>query len=407
MGPLRGVTVLDLSRILAGPWATQALADFGATVIKIERPEGGDDTRGWGPPYLKFADGSESEESAYFASANRGKQSVAIDFSRPEGQQIVRRLAGHADILVENFKVGGLARFGLAYHDLAELNPRLIYCSISAFGQSGPEAAAPGYDAMIQGMGGLMSVTGLPDSAPGGGPQKVGIAVSDLMAGMYSLSAILAALYEREHSQQGQWIDLALLDSQVALLANQGLNFLTTGKAPERHGTAHPNIVPYQAFATADGHLMLAVGNDRQFVKFCEAAGCAELARDARYLTNKMRVSNRDTLVASLAPVLHRRTTRSWLAALADSGVPCGPINDIAEVFAEPQVKYREMRIDLPHALTGSAPGIRNPVLFSRTQLEYRTAPPALGQDTAAVLKSVLDMSDSELTVLRAAGVVR
>ncbi len=320
MGPLRGVTVLDLSRILAGPWATQALADFGATVIKIERPEGGDDTRGWGPPYLKFADGSESEESAYFASANRGKQSVAIDFSRPEGQQIVRRLAVHADILVENFKVGGLARFGLAYHDLAELNPRLIYCSISAFGQSGPEAAAPGYDAMIQGMGGLMSVTGLPDSAPGGGPQKVGIAVSDLMAGMYSLSAILAALYEREHSQQGQWIDLALLDSQVAWLANQGLNFLTTGKAPERHGTAHPNIVPYQAFATADGHLMLAVGNDRQFVKFCEAAGCTELARDARYLTNKMRVSNRDTLIASLAPVLRRRTTRSWLAALAGCG---------------------------------------------------------------------------------------
>jgi crotonobetainyl-CoA:carnitine CoA-transferase CaiB-like acyl-CoA transferase len=407
MGPLRGVTVLDLSRILAGPWATQALADFGATVIKIERPEGGDDTRGWGPPYLKFADGSESEESAYFASANRGKQSVAIDFSRPEGQRIVRRLAMHADILVENFKVGGLARFGLAYHDLAELNPRLIYCSISAFGQSGPEAAAPGYDAMIQGMGGLMSVTGLPDSAPGGGPQKVGIAVSDLMAGMYSLSAILAALYERERSQQGQWIDLALLDSQVAWLANQGLNFLTTGKAPERHGTAHPNIVPYQAFATADGHLMLAVGNDRQFAKFCEAAGCAELARDARYLTNKLRVGNRDTLIASLAPVLHRRTTRSWLVALAASGVPCGPINDIAEVFAEPQVKYRGMRIDLPHALTGSAPGIRNPVLFSRTQLEYRSAPPVLGQDTAAVLKSMLDMTDGELTALRAAGVVR
>jgi crotonobetainyl-CoA:carnitine CoA-transferase CaiB-like acyl-CoA transferase len=407
MGPLRGVTVLDLSRILAGPWATQALADFGATVIKIERPEGGDDTRGWGPPYLKYADGSESEESAYFASANRGKQSVAIDFSRPQGQQIVRRLAMRADILVENFKVGGLARFGLAYHDLAELNPRLIYCSISAFGQSGPEAAAPGYDAMIQGMGGLMSVTGLPDSAPGGGPQKVGIAVSDLMAGMYSLSAILAALYEREHSRQGQWIDLALLDSQVAWLANQGLNFLTTGKAPARHGTAHPNIVPYQAFATADGHLMLAVGNDRQFVKFCEVAGCAELARDARYVTNKLRVSNRETLIGALARVLRRRTTHSWLVALAGSGVPCGPINDIADVFAEPQVKYRQMRIDLPHARTGSAPGIRNPVLFSRTQLEYRTAPPVLGQDTAAVLKSMLDMTDSELTALRAAGVVR
>jgi crotonobetainyl-CoA:carnitine CoA-transferase CaiB-like acyl-CoA transferase len=260
---------------------------------------------------------------------------------------------------------------------------------------------------MIQGMGGLMSVTGLPDGAPGGGPQKVGIAVSDLMAGMYSLSAILGALYERERSGRGQWIDLALLDSQVAWLANQGLNFLTTGKAPGRHGTAHPNIVPYQAFETADGHLMLAVGNDRQFVKFCEAADCAEFARDARYLTNKLRVSNREPLIASLAPVLRRRTTRNWLKVLAGSGVPCGPINDIAAVFAEPQVKHRDMRIDLPHALTGTAPGIRNPVLFSRTPLEYRTAPPVLGQDTAQVLKSVLEMTESDLEALRASGVVR
>ncbi len=406
MGPLQGVTVLDLSRILAGPWATQALADFGATVIKIERPDCGDDTRSWGPPYLKFADGSESGESAYFASANRGKQSVAIDFSRPEGQEIVRRLAERADILVENFKVGGLARFSLGYDDLAKLNPRLIYCSISAFGQSGPEAASPGYDAMIQGMGGLMSVTGLPDSVPGAGPQKVGIAVSDLMAGMYSLAAILGALYERERSGRGQWIDLALLDSQVAWLANQGLNFLTTGRAPTRHGNAHPNIVPYQSFETADGHLMLAVGNDRQFMKFCDVAGCTEFARDPRYLTNKLRVSNRDSLIASLAPLLRHRTTRHWLDALAGSGVPCGPINDIAQVFAEPQVQHRAMRIDLPHALTGRAPGIRNPALFSRTRLEYRSASPLLGQDTAAVLKSTLGMTDGELTELRTAGVV-
>jgi crotonobetainyl-CoA:carnitine CoA-transferase CaiB-like acyl-CoA transferase len=407
MGPLQGVTVLDLSRILAGPWATQALADFGALVIKIERPDTGDDTRSWGPPYVKARDGTDTTESAYFASSNRGKQSVAVDFSKPEGQRIVRRLAERADIVVENYKVGGLARMGLGYPDLAELNPRLIYCSISAFGQSGPDAAKPGYDAMIQGMGGLMSLTGLPDDEPGGGPQKTGIAISDLMAGMYALAAILGALYARESSGVGQYIDLALLDSQVAWLANQGLNFLTTGRAPVRHGNSHPNIVPYQSFVTADGHLMLAVGNDRQFAKFCEVVGRPQLAGDARFATNAARVTNRESLVPMLAAAIKARTTRAWLDLLAGAGVPCGPINDLAGVFAEPQVKHRGMRIDLPHPLAGSVPGIRNPALFSQSALEYREPPPLLGQHTDEVLKKHLGVSDAELAALRVAGVVR
>jgi crotonobetainyl-CoA:carnitine CoA-transferase CaiB-like acyl-CoA transferase len=407
MGPLRGVTVLDLSRILAGPWATQALADFGAEVIKVERPDTGDDTRSWGPPYLKGRDGRDTTESAYFASTNRGKQSVAIDFSRPEGQDIVRRLATRADIVVENFKVGGLARMGLAYADLAPHNARLIYCSISAFGQSGPEAASPGYDAMIQGMGGLMSVTGRPDDEPGGGPQKVGIAVSDLMAGMYALSAILGALYEREQSGVGQYIDVALLDAQVAWLANQGLNYLATGRAPTRHGNAHPNIVPYQSFLTRDGYLMLAVGNDRQFARFCDVADRSDLSRDVRFATNAARVANRRTLVPLLEALLRTRTTRAWLDALAGSGVPCGPVNDIAQAFDEPQVRHRAMRIDLPHPLAGTAPGTRNPTLYSRTTLEYRAAPPLLGQHTDAVLRAHLAMSTAELERLRSSGVIR
>jgi len=407
MGPLGDVTVLDLSRILAGPWATQALADFGATVIKIERPDTGDDTRAWGPPYVKDADGSDTGESAYFASTNRGKQSVAVDFSKSEGRDIVRRLARQADVLVENFKVGGCARFGLGYADLAPLNARLIYCSISAFGQTGPAAAAPGYDAMIQGRGGLMSLTGLPDGEPGGGPQKTGVAVADLMAGMYALSAILGALYERERSGAGQYIDVALLDSQVAWLANQGLNYLTTGRSPTRHGNAHPNIVPYQSFTTADGHLMLAVGNDRQFAKFCEAAGCGELLRDARFKTNASRVSHRELLVPLLAAVVSRRTTRDWLESLEPLGIPCGPINNLEQVFDDPQVKHRAMRIDLPHARAGTAPGIRNPALFSRSELQYRSAAPLLGEHTDTVLATRLGLDARELDRLRHAGVIR
>jgi crotonobetainyl-CoA:carnitine CoA-transferase CaiB-like acyl-CoA transferase len=405
-GPLQGVVVLDLSRILAGPWATQVLADYGAEVLKVEHPQGGDDTRKWGPPYLRDTSGQETPESAYYLSANRGKRSLAIDFSRPEGQALVRQLAAQADVLVENFKVGGLDRYGLGPADLAGPNPRLVYLSISAFGQDGPDAAKPGYDAMIQGMGGLMSLTGLPDGEPGAGPQKVGVAVADLMCGMYAVSAILAALYERDRSGLGQYIDLSLLDTQVAWLANQNLNYLVSGQPPQRQGTAHPNIVPYQAFATADGHLMLAVGNDAQFARFCAVAGAPELAGDARFSTNRERVAHRAELVPRVAAWLQARSTREWLAALDAAQVPCGPINDLAQVFAEPQVVHRGLRLDLPHPTAGSAPGVANPVRFSRSAIEYRQAPPTLGADTAAVLRERLGLDEAALADLAARGVI-
>ena len=405
-GPLQGITVLDLSRILAGPWATQVLADFGATVLKVEHPRGGDDTRQWGPPYLADADGNATRESAYYLAANRGKRSLAIDFSRPEGQELVRRLASQADVLVENFKVGGLARYGLGYDDLSADNPRLVYLSISAFGQDGPDAAKPGYDAMIQAMGGLMSLTGVPDGEPGAGPQKVGVAVADLMCGMYAVSAILAALYERDRSGRGQYVDLSLLDSQVAWLANQNLNYLVTGQAPRRQGTAHPNIAPYQAFATADGHLMLAVGNDAQFARFCAAAGAPGLAADARFATNRDRVAHRAALVPAVAALLTARTTRDWIATLEAAQVPCGPINDLAQVFDEPQVRHRGLRIDLPHPIAGRAPGVRNPVRFSRTALDYERAPPPLGADTVAELEARLGIGGAALADLAARGII-
>ena len=405
-GPLQDIVVLDLSRILAGPWATQVLADYGATVLKVEHPQGGDDTRKWGPPYLKDATGQETRESAYYLSANRGKRSLAIDFSQPDGQQLVRRLALQADVLVENFKVGGLARYGLGYEQLSAENPRLVYLSISAFGQDGPDAAKPGYDAMIQGMGGLMSLTGLPDGEPGAGPQKVGVAVADLMCGMYAVSAIIAALYERDRSGRGQYIDLSLLDTQVAWLANQNLNYLVSGVPPGRQGTAHPNIVPYQAFRTADGYLMLAVGNDAQFARFCGAAAAPELAADARFRTNADRVAHRADLVPQVAALLCKRTTREWIAALEVAQVPCGPINDLAQVFAEPQVRHRGLRMDLPHPTAGTAPGVRNPVRFSRTAVAYERAPPPLGADTAAELKARLGIDESVLAALVARGVI-
>jgi crotonobetainyl-CoA:carnitine CoA-transferase CaiB-like acyl-CoA transferase len=405
-GPLQGTVVLDLSRILAGPWATQLLADYGAEVLKVEHPRGGDDTRKWGPPYLKATDGRETAESAYYLSTNRGKRSLAIDFSQTDGQALVRQLAAQADVLVENFKVGGLARYGLGYADLAEANPRLVYLSISAFGQDGPDAAKPGYDAMIQGMGGLMSITGLPDGEPGAGPQKVGVAVADLMCGMYAVSAILAALYERDRSGRGQYVDLSLLDTQVAWLANQNLNYLVSGQPPRRQGTAHPNIVPYQAFATADGHLMLAVGNDGQFARFCAAAGAPELAQDARYATNEARVAHRAELVPRVAEILSRRSTREWLASLEVAQVPCGPINDLAAVFAEPQVRHRGLRVDLPHPLAGHAPGVANPVRFSRSAIEYERSAPVLGADTAAVLRERLGLGEPTLADLAARGII-
>jgi crotonobetainyl-CoA:carnitine CoA-transferase CaiB-like acyl-CoA transferase len=405
-GPLQGIVVLDLSRILAGPWATQVLADFGAEVIKVEHPRGGDDTRSWGPPYLKDEAGFDTTESAYYLSANRGKRSVAIDLATAEGQSLVRQIAEQADVLVENFKVGGLARYGLSYDDLASLNPRLVYLSISAFGQDGPAAAEPGYDAMIQAMGGLMSITGVPDGEAGAGPQKVGVAVADLMCGMYAVAAVLAALNERRDSGRGQFIDLSLLDTQVAWLANQNLNYLVSGEAPGRRGTAHPNIVPYQAFRTSDGFLMLAVGNDAQFARFCAVAGAAELAADPRFVTNQGRVACRAELVQRIEAILRSRTSAAWLADLRKAHVPCGPINDLAQVFADPQVRHRQLRLDLPHPLAGSVPGVRNPVLFSRTPLQYDRPPPPLGADTDEVLQQRLGLDPGALAALRSRGVV-
>ncbi len=400
-GALSHIRVLDLSRVLAGPWCTQNLADLGAEVLKVEKPGSGDDTRAWGPPYLQDGAGNDTGESAYYLSCNRGKKSLALDLSRPDGQRIARELARHCDILVENYKVGGLAKYGLDWDSLREINPRLIYCSITGFGQDGPYAARPGYDFIVQGMGGLMSVTGERDDAPGGGPQKVGVAVADLFTGMYATVAILAALTFRERTGQGQHIDLALLDAQVAMLANQNMNFLTTGQAPERKGNAHPNIVPYQTFATADGHVVLAVGNDAQFRRFCELAGCAGLADDARFATNRARVAHREALIPLLAAPMRQRTTREWVEALEAAGVPCGPINRLGEVFADPQVRHRGMRIDLPHPTAGSVPLVANPIHLSASPVAYPMPPPLLGEHTEAVLREMLGLPEEELTRLR------
>jgi crotonobetainyl-CoA:carnitine CoA-transferase CaiB-like acyl-CoA transferase len=407
MGPLAGIKVLDLSRILAGPWATQCLADFGATVWKIEKPGSGDDTRHWGPPWIPDGQGKATDDSAYYASTNRGKHSLAIDFTKPAGQQLIRSLALRADVLIENFKVGTLAKYQLDYEAVTAINPALIYCSISAYGQDGPAAAEPGYDAMIQAVSGLMSVTGVPDGEPGAGPVKVGVAVSDLITGLYAANAITAALIERERSGRGEYIDLALLDTQVAALANQALNYLVTGESPRRRGTAHPNIVPYQAFATKDSWLMLAIGNDRQFESFCETAGAAALARDARFRTNAGRVEHRAVLVSELEKLCRMRTTRHWVELLTRANVPCGPINDLAETFAEPQVKHRKLRFELPHARGAHLPQVRNPVVFSRNTLEYSKPPPLLGADTDAVLAAELGLSAAEIMSLRSDGTIR
>jgi crotonobetainyl-CoA:carnitine CoA-transferase CaiB-like acyl-CoA transferase len=406
MGPLHGIKVLDLSRILAGPWATQCLADFGATVWKIEKPGSGDDTRHWGPPWVRNGKGKDTGESAYFASTNRGKHSLAIDFTKPAGQQLVRSLAMHADVLIENFKVGTLKKYRLGYESLKGVNPRLIYCSISAFGQDGPAANEPGYDAMIQAISGLMSVTGVPDGEPGAGPVKVGVAVSDLVTGMYAATGILAALIEREQSGRGEYIDLALLDAQVAALANQTLNYLVTGKPPIRRGTAHPNIVPYQAFPTKDAWLMLAVGNDRQFAEFCKAAGKPAIAKDKLFATNAGRVKNRAALIPAIEKLCRTKTTKGWVKVLTRAKVPCGPINSIADVFGEPQVKHRGLRFELPHALGGKLPQVKNPLFFSRNTLEYSIPPPLLGEHTRPVLSAELGLSHSEILSLIADGAI-
>jgi len=395
-----------LSRVLAGPWASQLLADLGAEVIKIERPGSGDDTRGWGPPWLKDAQGRETRESAYYLSCNRGKKSVTVDISRPEGQEIVRDLAARSDILLENYKVGALARYRLGFPDLEALNPGLVYCSITGFGQDGPYRDRAGYDFMIQAMGGLMSVTGEPDGKPGGGPMKVGVAIADVMTGMYATVAVLAALAHRALSGKGQYIDLALLDVQVAMLANQSLNFLISGVPPERLGNAHPNIVPYQAFPTRDGNLVLAIGNDAQFARFCEIAGRPDVARDSRFATNAGRVTHRHALVPLVAGWLAGRTTREWLAALEPAGVPCGPVNNLDQVFADPQVRHRGMRVDLPHPDAGSVPSVASPLRFSATPPEQAVPPPRLGEHTLPVLGDLLGLSGDRIAQLRRDGIV-
>ncbi|WP_183143536.1 CaiB/BaiF CoA transferase family protein [Pseudomonas syringae] len=406
MGALSHIRVLDLSRVLAGPWAGQILADLGADVIKVERPGCGDDTRAWGPPFLKDAAGHNTSEAAYYLSANRNKQSVTIDFTRPEGQKLVRELAAKSDIVIENFKVGGLAAHGLDYASLKAINPRLIYCSITGFGQSGPYATRPGYDFMIQALGGLMSLTGLPEGEEGAGPVKVGVALTDILTGLYSTTAILAALAHRDQSDVGQHIDMALLDVQVACLANQAMNYLTTGVAPERLGNAHPNIVPYQSFPTADGDLILTVGNDSQFRKFAEVAGQSQWADDPRFLTNTLRVAHRAELIPLIRQVMVFKATAQWVAVLEAVGVPCAPVNDLAKVFADPQVVARGLAIELPHALGGKVPQVASPIRLSETPVEYRRAPPMLGEHTAVVLEELLGLGGDEVASLRAAGVL-
>jgi len=405
-GPLSHLVVLDLSRVLAGPWCTQLLADLGAEVIKIEKPGSGDDTRSWGPPFLKDTQGRDTGEAAYYLACNRGKKSVAVDFTQSEGQAIVRELARGADIVVENFKLGGLAKYGLDYAKLSTVNLRLVYCSITGFGQTGPYAERAGYDFIIQGMGGFMSVTGERDDLPGGGPQKAGIAISDLMTGMYACTAILAAIAQRELSGAGQYIDVSLLDAQVAMMAVMNMNYLVSGTPPDRAGNAHQNIVPYQVFACADGHLILAVGNDAQFARFCEIAGKTEWARDPRFTANAERVKRRDVLVPLIEVVMHSRTQGEWLAALEAVGVPCGPINRLDQVFADPQVRARGMRFDLPHRLSGTVPQVGNPLHFSATPVAYTQAPPLLGEHTLAVLSQRLSLSAESLADLAARGVV-
>jgi len=405
-GALSHIRVLDLSRVLAAPWTGQILADLGAEVIKVERPGVGDDSRAFGPPWLKDASGQDTAESAYFACANRGKKSITINIANAGGQKLVRDLAAKCDVLLENYKYGDLERYGLSYADLKKINPRLIYCSVTGFGHSGPWRERPGYDFMIQGMGGLMSITGERDDLPGGGPLRAGIPISDLITGMYAAVAVNAALAHRAETGRGQHLDLALLDSTVAVLANQGANYLATGKPPERIGNAHPNIVPYQAFKTKDGDMIVACGNDGQFRKLCETAGCAALAGEARFATNAKRVENRGELVPLLAPVFAARSTRDWIAALEAAGVPAGPINNLEQVFQEPQAIARGLRMELPHPTAGKVSLVRSPMRFSETPVEQGAPPPTLGQHTEEILRGTLKLGDEEIAKLRALGVI-
>ena len=402
-GPLAGYRVLDMSRILAGPWAGQLLADLGADVIKIERPKCGDDTRSWGPPYLKDREGNDTEDAAYFFCANRGKKSVTVDITCPEGQEIIRQLVRQSDVLIENYKVGGLANYGLDFHSLSNINPELIYCSITGFGQTGPYANLPGYDFLIQGMGGLMSVTGEPDDPEKetGSPTKVGVAVTDLFTGLYASNAIQAALIERQNSGLGQYIDLALLDVQTATLANQASNFLIGGVVPKRLGNAHPNIVPYQAFPTSDGHIIIAVGNDQQFSRLCDALGEADLASDERFKTNAARVNNRKSLCDVIQQNLKQHGSAHWLDKLKQHKVPCGPINTIEQVFEDPQVLAREMVVSSPERRSGEVKMVGSPIKYSRSLTEEFLAPQQLGESTEKILKDYLDYSATDISKLR------
>ena len=407
---LAGVRVLDLSRVLAGPWCTQTLADLGADVIKVERPAdeghpGGDDTRGWGPPFLKDRDGTDTAEAAYYLGCNRNKRSITVDLAHADGQALIRRLVAQCDVLVENFKVGDMARYGLDAATLRSQFPRLVYCSITGYGQTGPYSDRAGYDYAVQGLGGLMSVTGERDDLPGGGPQKVGIAVADLMTGMYSTVAVLAALANRNLTGQGQYIDMALLDVQVAMLANMNMNYLTSGESPGRAGNAHQNLVPYQVFECADGHVIIGAGNDAQYAKFCAAGGQPELATDARFASNPLRVRNRAVLIPLLTAMVRLKSKEAWIVELEARGVPCGPINTLAETFANPHVRSREMRFDLPHPAGGAVPMVRNPIVYSGTPLEYGVPPPMLGQHTEEVLRS-LNYDNAEIAHLRSANII-
>ena len=405
-GALDGVRVLDLSRVLAGPWASQILADLGADVVKIERPGDGDETRHWGPPYLRDGQGRDTDRSAYFLAANRNKRSVTLDLANPEGQAIARDLAAGSDVLLENFKAGGLARYGLDYATLSRRHPGLVYCSITGFGQHGPYRDRPGYDFIIQAMGGLMSVTGEADGMPGGGPQKAGVALADVLTGLNAAIAVLAALRHRDRTGEGQWIDLALLDVQVASLANQASNYLVSGVPPGRLGNAHPNIVPYQAFATSDGHLVVAVGNDGQFRRLCTRLGAPEWADDPRFATNAARVAHRATLVPLLEARFREGATGAWLDALGGSGIPCGPIQNLDDVFADPQVQARGLRREFDEADGGPVPSVASPLNLSATPVTYRRPPPRLGEHTREVLGERLGLDAVQIDELAKRGVI-
>lgn len=408
MGALSHLRVLDLSRVLAGPWASQILADLGAEVIKIEKPDAGDDTRAWGPPWVAAPEwGHQDRQSAYFAGANRNKQSVAIDLSHPQGQAMVRALAAQCDVVVENFKVGGLQQYGLDYETLRQVNPRIVYCSITGFGQTGPYSHRPGYDFLVQGMGGLMSITGRPDGEPGEGPLKVGVALTDIMTGLYATVGILAALSHRERSGCGQYVDAALLDVQIACLANQAMNFLASGAQPPRLGNGHPNIVPYQDFATADGHIIITVGNEGQFARLCAVLGQPAWCEDPRFASNSARIAHRSELIPLIQAVLGTRSTQDWLGRLEASGVPCGPINTLSDVFADPHVIARGMKVELTNADGSRVPVVASPIRLSDTPVEYRSAPPALGANTASVLKDLLAIDEAQIRRLAQEGIVR